>query len=323
MSTISAADPHTRSADLAPARKPARTAPPVTAPTEAEVTAAFRAEPHAFLDVGHSRLAYWRFGRGPDVLFVHGWPLHAATFRKLVPLLAGSNTCHLVDLPGTGQTESDDDAPIDLVSHAATVRRAVDALGLSRYAIVAHDSGGFIARLLAAEDRRVVALVMGNTEIPGHTPWLVALLAALVKHGSVGLLLRSMRSRAVRRSPLGFGGCFSDLDLLDGEFHELFVEPLLSSPKVARGQMRLAATLDVLATENLADVHARISCPSLLIWGAEDPFFPLRKARRMLPQLAGGAELFAIAGAKLFVHEEHPRAFANHAAPFLRAALGE
>src|SRR5262245_53887289 len=83
---------------------PARAAAPAI--PERDVIAAFRGPPRAFLDVGHSRLAYRRFGQGPDVVLVHGWPLHSATFRRLVPLLADAFTCHLFDLPGAGQTES-------------------------------------------------------------------------------------------------------------------------------------------------------------------------------------------------------------------------
>src|SRR5437868_6685121 len=108
-----------------------------TLPSEKELTRAFRGAPHRRIDIGHSRVAYWRFGEGPDVVFVHGWPLDAATFRRIVPKLAQSYTCHLFDLPGVGQTESDGDAPLDLVSHGASVRRLVDALGLDRYAFLA------------------------------------------------------------------------------------------------------------------------------------------------------------------------------------------
>ena len=208
------------------------------------------------------------------------------------------------------------------MSHVATVRRAVEALGLASYAMLAHDSGGFIARMVAADDPRVTGLVLGNTEVPGHTPWLVALLVLLARRAEGKLLLAMLESRAVRRSFLGFGGCFSDLEQLEGEFHEFFVAPLLTSPAVTRGQMRLATNLDFKVMARLPEIHGRIRCPSLLVWGAEDPFFPLARARAMLGQLAGGAELFAIAGGKLFVHEEHPRAFTNLVRPFLLACSG-
>src|SRR5262245_65264345 len=97
-------------------------------PKDANDASAAFARPHEYVAVSHGRLAYWRFGRGPDVVFVHGWPLHSATFRGIVPALARSFTLHLLDLPGTGHSEWD--GPIDLASHAVTLRSAIDALGL-------------------------------------------------------------------------------------------------------------------------------------------------------------------------------------------------
>lgn len=300
-----------------PTPSPAEAAARASVPTEAEVLASFRGPPHRFVDVGHSRLAYRRFGAGPDVVFLHGWPLRSATYRALVPLFAGSFTCHLLDLPGAGQTESDSDAPFDTRSQAASVRRAIDALALGRFALVGQDSGGFIARLVAT-DPRTFGVVLANTEIPGHRSWLFAVFAAAVKAGGADLALRMMKSRAVRRSIFAFGGAFFDLDRLDGEVHELLVEPFLTSPDLRRAMARAAAAFDLEEMDRLAGTHAQIRCPSLLIWGQDDPFFPVARARAMLPQLAGGATLVEIPRAKLLVHEEHPHAFAGHAVPFLK-----
>jgi len=278
-------------------------------------SAAF-ARPHDFIRVGEGRLAYWRFGSGPDVVLIHGWPVHAATFRKIVPALSKQFALHLFDLPGSGQTQWS--GQIDFPSHVAAVREAVDALGLTRHAILAHDSGGVTARLLAADDPRVLGLILGNTEIPGYHPPVVKLYAWISKHPSLSaLVLASMRIRAVRRSPLGFGGVFTDPAYVDGEFGELFVRPLLGSKEWAEAQLELFRNLDFAMLDGLAAVHRRILAPVLCIWGTEDPFFPIEKARRMLEQFAGGAELVEIEHAKLFAHEDHPDAFASYAAKFL------
>jgi pimeloyl-ACP methyl ester carboxylesterase len=282
----------------------------------------FRRGPQRRIDVGHSRLAYWRFGSGPDLVFVHGWPLSGATFRRIIPMLQDDFTCHVLDLPGTGHTETGPDAPIGLVAHAATVRAAIDALGLSSYALVAHDSGGFVARVLAAGDARVRGLALGNTEIPGHTPWLVTLYAMIARlPGGARLVRTLLRSRALLRSSLGFRGCFVDPRYVDGEFRELFVEPILRSPRVAADQIRLLQAVTSSEMASLRDVHGKIRAPVQLIWGTDDPFFPLEKARRMLPQLAGPARLDEIAGAKLFAHEDRPDDFAALARPFLRSCF--
>lgn len=282
-----------------------------------EASAAF-AGPHQYVAAGAGRLAYWRFGRGPDVVLVHGWPVHAATFRRVVPALARHFTLHLFDLPGAGRTEWV--GPIDLASNAAALRRGIDALGLGPYALVAHDSGGTVARLLAAEDARVQGLVLGNTELPGHHPWQVRFCAWAARRPRLAeLLLAGMRLRPLRQSRLGFGGVFRDPAYVDGDFGEWFVKPLLGSRLVAEGQMALMRGLDLNLIDHLASVHERIRAPVLCIWGSEDRFFPLAVARGILTQFGGGAALVEIQGAKLFAHEDHPEAFAAAAIPFLEA----
>lgn len=265
-----------------------------------------------WIEMTEGRLAYERHGEGPDLVFVHGWPLHSATFRHVVPALAKDFTCHLFDLPGTGKTEWRA-ARGDLVGHARIVREAIDSLGLEEYGLVSHDSGAAIARLVAADDRRVRGLVMGNTEIPGHRPWQVELYVAAVRvPGMVKMLTTLMRSSMVRRSSLGFGGCFDDATLLEpgGEFHELFVRPILEDPAVAEGQMGLLRGLDWSVIDGLADVHAQIQCPVRLVWGPHCPFFPAELAERMVDQFPGGADYVELPSGKVFAHEEHPLAFA-------------
>ena len=56
-----------------------------------------------------------------------------------------------------------------------------------------------------------------------------------------------------------------------------------------------------------------VICPT----SSADPFFPVRKAREMLRQFGGSTEFVEIPGARLFVHEDHPDAFAAEASAFL------
>ena len=108
-------------------------------------------------------LAYRKTGSGPDLVFVHGWPLHGETWRDIVPRLADRFTCHVLDLPGTGRSEWNADTEITLRAHADAVLGAIEALGLSRVAFVSHDSGGAIARMAAAAlGPRCFGVVLGS-----------------------------------------------------------------------------------------------------------------------------------------------------------------
>ena len=277
------------------------------------------ASPDSFLDLPGGRVATWRFGNGPDLVAVHGFPLHAATWRHLVPGLARHFTVHLLDLPGAGRSEWT--GPVDLESSARTVHAFVDSLGLRRYAVLAHDSGGSIARLACADDERLAAMVLGNTEIPGHHGLLFQVFVQAARLGLAGPMLRAISRPPLRDTALGLGPLFTDPSYMDGEFGELFLAPL-RDPRSLASQVRILRAFEPAVIDALADVHRRIHAPTLCIWGPDDPFFPVAKARQMLPQFAGPAELVEIPRAKLFAHEDHAEEFLGHALPFLQRSLG-
>jgi pimeloyl-ACP methyl ester carboxylesterase len=260
--------------------------------------------PAQMIDTGTARIACRRFGSGSPLLLVHGFPLSGFTWRKILPELAERHTCWVPDLPGMGESTWTDDTEWSFPGQARTLKRLADRLGLERYSVLAQDTGGTFARLLALDDAaRVERLVLINTEIPGHRPpWIPLyqfLMALPGAQTSFGLLLRS---RWFLRSGMGFGGCFSDLSLLDGAFHEHVVDPLLRSPERMEGMARY---LTGLTWE-----------PVLLLWGADDPTFPLSQARTMLRQIAH-ARLVEIPGAKLLAHEEKPAEVARATLEFL------
>jgi pimeloyl-ACP methyl ester carboxylesterase len=277
-------------------------------------------KPHAYVQVPGGRLAHWRFGSGPSIVAVHGWPLHSATFRTILPYLVDHFTVHLFDQPGTGRTEWN--GSIGFESNAAALSRAIDAVGLEQVALLAHDSGGVTARLVAATDRRVRGLVLIGSEIPGHHSALLRMyLWATRVPGGARLLGAMVQIGAFRRSGIAFGTCFENAAYADGDFADLFVRPL-ARDEVRRGQTGLMRAFSFDHVDDLERVHGRITAPTLCVWGERDPFFPVEKARAMLPQFAGGAELVVVPGAKLFVHEDHPREVAIPSRTFLSKCLG-
>jgi pimeloyl-ACP methyl ester carboxylesterase len=276
-------------------------------------------KPPDFADAGAARIAYRVVGSGEPLVLIHGWPLSSWSFRKLLPRLAAHFTCYLPDTPGLGETEWRDDTDFRFAGQAESLRRFADAVGLDAYALLAFDTGATLARQLALIDpRRVRRLVLQNTEIPGHRPPFIPLFQrTLPLPGSRAAMRALLRSRALRRSRMGFGGCFVDLSLLDGDFHTGSVAPLLDSPRRLEGARRYLAGIDWALVDGLATRHREIAAPVLFVWGEDDPTFPIGRARVMPGQLADCRGLVPIAGARLLVHEERPDAVADAALPFL------
>ncbi|MFK7987721.1 MAG: alpha/beta fold hydrolase [Sandaracinaceae bacterium] len=284
-------------------------------PTEAADL--FRRAPDRHIDVGQGQVAYRRVGQGPDVLFVHGWPVSGATFRKLLPHLAPHVTCHVIDLVGAGQSRFDRTTRIDLAGHVAAVKRVVDTLGLSDFAAVGHDSGGMITRHAVAGDARLRSLALVDTEQPQGLHWRFRQFLAMAKiPGFEHVLAWAAMRPTLRKNPFLLGDSFHDRSLLGGEFEEFFLAPLAEDRDRRWAAGTLARDFDRAYVHQLADVHRQIEVPVRLVWGEDDPFFPIAWTREMLSTFPD-ATLHVVKDAKLFVHEERPAEVAEAMLPTL------
>jgi pimeloyl-ACP methyl ester carboxylesterase len=184
--------------------------------------------------------------------------------------------------------------------------------------VVAHDTGATVARRLALVDpERARQLVLIDTEIPHQRPPLVPMMQkVLALPGANAVMRAAMGSGWFVRSKYGFGGCFKDSSLIDGEFSEHIVARVARSPRRMEGQIRYALGINWSQLDALAEEHGRIAARVLLVWGTRDPFFPIDQARAMVPQFRACDGLVAIEGAKLFPHEEFPDRVAEHALRF-------
>lgn len=285
--------------------------------TAAAASELFRREPDRFLDVGTGEVAYRRVGSGPDVLFVHGWPVNSATFRTLLPHLADHVTCHLVDLPGAGSSRFTDRTPLTIENHIHAVRRSMDLLGLDDVAVVGHDSGGMIARHAVAGDPRLRSLGLIDTEQSTGLSRKFTTFIAGRRLPAYGATLGWLAGRPrLRRNRLLLGDAFLDRSLLDGEFDEFFLQPIHRSPEHRRAAVRLLRSFDYRHVRELRELHRKIQVPVVLVWGEADRFFPVEWARSMVADFAD-ARLEVIPGAGLFSHEERPAEVAAALLPVL------
>ena len=110
------------------------------------------------------RLAGWRSGRGAPLLLLHGHPQTHAMWHLVAPRLAEQFTVVLMDLRGYG--DSARPAPGEGSAAYAKREMALDALavmqaqGLERFGVLAHDRGARVAHRLAADHPAAVERLM-------------------------------------------------------------------------------------------------------------------------------------------------------------------
>jgi pimeloyl-ACP methyl ester carboxylesterase len=284
--------------------------------TNAQASDIFRGEPDRFLDVGAGEAAYRRVGTGPDVLFVHGWPVSGATFRLLLPHLVDHVTCHVIDLPSAGSSRFDADTPVSIRSHIDSVRRVIELLDFDSVAVVGHDSGGMIARHAVVGDPRLRSMGLINTESPDPSWRFRSFVATRHVPGFASGLGWVAGQPRIRRNRFVLGDAFADSSLLDGEFDEFFLAPLRADRSCREAATKVLRSFKMELVTELDEIHARIDVPVRLVWGDHDPFFPVDRARAMVDTFPD-ATLDVIEGVGLFSHEEAPAEVAEVLLPTL------
>ena len=123
---------------------------------------------HRLVTVPGARLHVAEAGTGEPVMLLHGFPQHWYAWAHVIPLLSGDYRLICPDWRGFGWSQAPPRG-YDTASRAADVLALMDALGLRRVRLIAHDWGGhaaFMAALQAPE--RVSHLLAVNA---AH-PWL-------------------------------------------------------------------------------------------------------------------------------------------------------
>src|SRR5580692_9664995 len=88
------------------------------------------------------RLAYDRFGSGPPVVLLHGWPGDRTDYRKLTPMLVESADVVVPDLRGFGSSDKhlvDPEKVYSAAGQAKGIIALMDELRVSSAVLAGYD----------------------------------------------------------------------------------------------------------------------------------------------------------------------------------------
>lgn len=279
-----------------------------------------------WVDTPAARVAYRESGRPgrPAVLLLHGIPTSSFLWRHVMPALGEDLHCLAPDLPGLGDTIVDP-ARTDF-SMPGIVDTLVDflqALGIPRAHVVAHDQGGAAAQILAVRHApRVDRLVLTNCVCYDNWPvpavrrlqWLVRVPVLPDLAARAGLV-----ERLQAHGPgSDFRRGFADPTRLSPESVAEYLRPLRGGAAAREGFRAFLLAGSARHTMAVAPGLRTLECPTLVLWAAEDAYLPLRWGERLardIPQ----ARLQVLGGAGHFWPEENPAPFAARIRAFLEA----
>ena len=267
-----------------------------------------------FVDLDGARLYYYAAGTrgaGEPVVFLHGFPASGHVWSDVIPLMPAGHRLVVVDLLGYGRSDPPNGRALTLRAHADRIVALLDVLGIDRACIVGHDLGGGVAQAMAIHAPSRVSR-LGLVDSVAFTGWptrdvrVARALLRLARHIAPAWLL------AILRADLERG--YEDPTRASHSI-ERFVRPFSSAEGRAAFMQHLQA-LDSRETRALALRYSEITAPTAVLWGANDPFLPLKLGRRLAAAIPG-ATLEIIPGARHFTPEDAPRPVADGIAGLL------
>ena len=258
------------------------------------------------VEVSGNTIFVRRYGNGPAILMVHGFPRTSLMWRLLAPKLAENHTVICADLRAPAcrsgvPASTDDHFPYSKRAMAAELVGVMGKLGFSTFTVIGHDRGGRVSYRMALDHPKNVERLAVFDVIPileawsrsdarfaqTYWPWiLLSQKAPLPESYLLGA------PKAVFDNPFGQGSVGS-------ENLEEYVS-IYRDPARVHGiceEYRAAATIDVEHDRADKEASRRIECPMLHLWaegGPLDTFYakdggPLGIWRQWAPRVYGQA----------------------------------
>jgi haloacetate dehalogenase len=220
-----------------------------------------------------------RYGKGPAILLVHGFPRTSLMWRFLAPKLAESHTVICADLRAYGRSgipsSTDDHFPYSKRAMAKELVEVMDKLGFRTFTLVGHDRGGRVSYRLALDHPEKVERLAVFDVIPILEAWSRCDVRFAQTYWP--WILLSQKAPLPESYLLGAPKAVFDNTFGHGSFSGEILEEYVSTyrdPARIHGiceEYRAAATIDVEHDRADKEASRRIECPMLHLWAEDGP----------------------------------------------------
>jgi pimeloyl-ACP methyl ester carboxylesterase len=264
------------------------------------------------VDTPSGRISYTEAGTGPVALFVHGVVLNKYLWRRQLAELSDIRRCIALDLLAHGDTEIAPDQDVSVTANAKMLREFLDALRIDQVDLIGNDSGGGISQIFAAlNPGRIQTLTITNSD--AHDNWPPEAFKPFVDMAIAGGLkdtLNAMLSdKAIFRSPGALGPAYEHPENVSDEDIEIYLRPHIRTEQRTRDLQRFVAAFDNQHTLAIEPQLRTLKAPTLIVWGTDDIYFPVKWAHWLAETIPGAKEPVELKDARIFFPEERAEVF--------------
>jgi pimeloyl-ACP methyl ester carboxylesterase len=248
-------------------------------------------------------------------VFVHGNPGSVRDWARLVEATGEHGRAVTLDMPGFGDADKPKTFPYTIEGYSAHLDGAMRQLGIEKAHLIVHDFGGpwGLQWAIGHPDAYASAVLVDTGILPGYS-WHA--LAKIWRTRGLGELFFKMTTRPALRSALKRG----QPQPLPEEALELFYKAN-KDKGTQRAILRLYRASPPSALEQLAPPLREMNRPTLVVWGAHDPYIKVEYAERQRETFPG-AEVVVLEESGHWPMWDAPEEMEAAIVPFLARQLG-
>jgi haloalkane dehalogenase len=251
----------------------------------------------------------------PTLLFLHGFPTSSYLWREFIPLFAPWMHVLAPDLLGCGESAKPLDAPLDIRTQAGYMRELLAKRRVGRLAVVGHGHGGGIAQLLALEGLVEALVLVDSIAFDAWPSESTRRLQQLPPGERTEAIFNQAFERFLRDA-------VGKPERLTDDLRRAYLTPF-SGEEGTRAFFRGIDAADGMGLAGTEDGLASLTCPTLIVWGEDDPYLPEAVAER-LNDAIHTSSLAVLPGCSHLLPEDAPETVAPLAFDYLRSRyLGE
>jgi 3-oxoadipate enol-lactonase len=260
----------------------------------------------SFIRIDDIQLAYTDVGLGQPVMLLHGYPFNRSLWAEQVSALSNSYRVITPDLRGMGESDASPGAAT-MNQMAQDVAVLLDRLEISRAVVGGLSMGGYVALAFYKQfPSRVRALILADTRAQADT--------------NEGKQTRFQQADQALAEGMA--------SIADAMLQKLLTPETVSKrPEVVKRvrdmmlktkpQGAAGALLGMAERDDQTSLLSRISCPTLILVGREDPITPVADSETMQRGIAG-SRLVVIENAAHVSNLERTEQFNDELVRFLK-----
>lgn len=202
------------------------------------------------IKVRNINVNYKQYGKGDDVVLLHGWGQNIQMMEPLGDHLKDKHRVTIIDLPGFGLSEEPDYA-YTVYDYVQLLEELFSKLEIVNPSLIGHSFGGRLSIIYASRNKTNKMVLFGSP---------------CVRHE-----YKSFKQSALKT--------LKKVKILNPLAN--IMKRYMGSPDYKNASPIMREILVKVVNEDLSECAKKIECPTLLIWGKNDEAVPLNEAHEL------------------------------------------